>query len=77
MLDGGANATRAVSNGLDAAVDRPIVDGFFNWVAKAAYTVGLLLRNVQVGMVRYYVVFIALASVALFVLASMFRALAH
>jgi NADH-quinone oxidoreductase subunit L len=45
--------------------DRGIIDGFVNVVADASYGVGYWLRNVQTGYLRSYVLFLALAAVAL------------
>ena len=47
-----------------------IVDGTVNWVAYKTWDLGLGLRTMQTGNLRQYVMFIVIATVALFVLIS-------
>ncbi|MFN9368972.1 MAG: NADH-quinone oxidoreductase subunit L [Planctomycetia bacterium] len=58
--------------GVDAWIDRTVVDGFVNATANATWTAGLELKKLQTGRLRQYVMFIAVGTVALFVLAMMF-----
>ena len=61
--------------GLDAWIDRTLVDGLVNATATATWNAGLELKKLQTGRLRQYVMFIVVGTVALFVLASMlFRA---
>ncbi|MBI3822851.1 MAG: NADH-quinone oxidoreductase subunit L, partial [Planctomycetes bacterium] len=48
--------------------DRGIVDGFVNLLADVSYGIGSWLRNVQTGYLRSYVLFLALAAMAVWVL---------
>ena len=54
--------------------DKGIVDGLVNLVADVSFAVGNWLRNVQTGYLRSYVLFLALAAMALWML---FYALAN
>src|SRR5205085_1550647 len=58
--------------------DARIIDGLVNVIADACYGVGGRLRAVQTGSLRSYVLFLALAAVAIFVVLTYFvtRALA-
>ncbi len=69
LIDGIAWAARQLA-GIDAWIDRTIVDGLVNATANATWNTGLRLRSLQTGRLRQYVVFIVLGTVALFVLAS-------
>ena len=53
-------------------MDRGVVDGSINKLADATYEAGVSLRNVQTGRLRQYVLFIAIGTVAIFVVASFF-----
>jgi NADH:ubiquinone oxidoreductase subunit 5 (subunit L)/multisubunit Na+/H+ antiporter MnhA subunit len=68
--NGLAWATRQVA-GLDDLIDRAIVDGLVNGIARRTYRIGLGLRSVQTGNLRQYVMWIAVGTVALFVLVSL------
>jgi NADH-quinone oxidoreductase subunit L len=72
MLDGSATWTVAVSR-WDRWFDENFVDGLVNLVGNATYAVGASLRAVQTGRLRQYVMWIAVAVVALF--AALFIAL--
>jgi NADH:ubiquinone oxidoreductase subunit 5 (subunit L)/multisubunit Na+/H+ antiporter MnhA subunit len=63
-------ATRQVA-GFDAWIDRTLVDGLVNATANATWAVGHELKRLQTGSLRQYVTFIALGTVALFVIASL------
>jgi NADH:ubiquinone oxidoreductase subunit 5 (subunit L)/multisubunit Na+/H+ antiporter MnhA subunit len=52
--------------------DRFIVDGLINGFAKRTFNTGILLKQVQTGNLRQYVMFIVVGTVALFVLISYF-----
>jgi NADH-quinone oxidoreductase subunit L len=74
LIDGVAWSARQLA-GLDAWIDRNLVDGLVNATATATWNVGLELKKLQTGRLRQYVMFIVVGTVALFVLASMlFRA---
>ena len=57
--------------GFDAWIDRTLVDGLVNGTANATWNAGLELKKLQTGHLRQYVMFIALGTVALFILASL------
>jgi NADH-quinone oxidoreductase subunit L len=48
--------------------DKGIVDGLANLIADVSYAVGAWLRNVQTGYLRSYVLFLALAAMAVWML---------
>jgi NADH:ubiquinone oxidoreductase subunit 5 (subunit L)/multisubunit Na+/H+ antiporter MnhA subunit len=74
LIDGIAWSARQLA-GLDAWIDRNLVDGLVNATAEATWNAGLELKKLQTGRLRQYVMFIVVGTVALFVLASMlFRA---
>jgi NADH-quinone oxidoreductase subunit L len=74
FIDGVAWSARQLA-GLDAWIDRTVVDGLVNATASATWNLGLELKKLQTGRLRQYVMFIVVGTVALFVLASMlFRA---
>ena len=74
LIDGIAWAARRLA-GIDAWIDRTVVDGLVNATANATWNTGLKLRGLQTGRLRQYVMFIVVGTVALFVLASLaFRA---
>jgi NADH-quinone oxidoreductase subunit L len=74
FIDGVAWSARQLA-GVDAWIDRTVVDGLVNATASATWNLGLELKKLQTGRLRQYVMFIVVGTVALFVLASMlFRA---
>jgi NADH-quinone oxidoreductase subunit L len=74
FIDGVAWTARQLA-GIDAWIDRTLVDGLVNATATATWNAGLELKKLQTGHLRQYVMFIVVGTVALFVLASMlFRA---
>jgi NADH-quinone oxidoreductase subunit L len=74
IIDGLAWTARQLA-GIDAWIDRTLVDGLVNATATATWNAGLELKKLQTGRLRQYVMFIVVGTVALFVLASMlFRA---
>ena len=48
--------------------DENVIDGLVNWTAKVVFAFGRSLRHVQTGLLRQYVMFIALGVLAMFVL---------
>jgi NADH-quinone oxidoreductase subunit L len=71
LIHGVAWSARQLA-GFDAWIDRTLVDGFVNATANATWSAGLELKKLQTGRLRQYVMFIAVGTVALFVLAMMF-----
>lgn len=57
--------------GFDAWLDRTLIDGLVNGTANATWNAGMELKKVQTGQLRQYVMFIALGTVAIFVLAGL------
>jgi NADH:ubiquinone oxidoreductase subunit 5 (subunit L)/multisubunit Na+/H+ antiporter MnhA subunit len=69
IIDGVAWTARQLA-GIDAWIDRTLVDGAVNATAEATWNAGLRLRSLQTGSLRQYVMFIALGTVAIFLLAA-------
>ncbi|MFO0912224.1 MAG: NADH-quinone oxidoreductase subunit L [Pirellulales bacterium] len=67
-----ARATRWIAEAWDRVVDRTVVDGSVNQLAKWTMNAGLSLRKVQTGQLRQYVMFIVLGTVVLYLLLSVF-----
>jgi NADH-quinone oxidoreductase subunit L len=81
VIDGLVNNLARVgvlTSRLNGIIDACIVDGLVNVIARACWGVGSRLRAVQTGSLRNYVLFLALAAVAIFVVLTYFvtRALA-
>ena len=72
LVDGLAHLTVWFSGWGDRWVDRRLVDGAANLLARWTYSTGLSLRQVQTGRLRDYVVFIVVGTVGAFVLFSFF-----
>jgi NADH-quinone oxidoreductase subunit L len=53
---------------IDRRFDEGVVDGFVNLLADSTYAVGRSLRSIQTGLLRQYIMFIAVSVVGLFVL---------
>jgi NADH-quinone oxidoreductase subunit L len=70
IIEGVAWAARQLA-GIDAWIDRTLVDGLVNATANATWNAGLELKKLQTGRLRQYVMFIVVGTVALYVLASM------
>ena len=70
FINGLAWLTRQVA-GIDAWIDRTLVDGLVNATASATWSAGIELKKLQTGSLRQYVTFIAAGTVALFVIASL------
>ena len=71
LADGLAGTVRSVAR-LDDWLDRLLVDGLVNAVASWTYRAGISLRALQTGKLRQYVVTVAIGTVALFVLISLY-----
>jgi NADH-quinone oxidoreductase subunit L len=69
IIDGVAWSARQLA-GIDAWIDRHLVDGLVNATASTTWNAGLRLKRLQTGRLRQYVMFIVIGTVALFVLAS-------
>jgi NADH:ubiquinone oxidoreductase subunit 5 (subunit L)/multisubunit Na+/H+ antiporter MnhA subunit len=63
IVDGVARLARGLA-GIDAWIDRTIVDGAVNATAAATWNAGLRLKQIQTGRLRQYVAFIVLGTVA-------------
>jgi NADH:ubiquinone oxidoreductase subunit 5 (subunit L)/multisubunit Na+/H+ antiporter MnhA subunit len=66
LADGSARVVQWFS-GLDELIDRYLVDGLVNAIARWTHAIGLGLRRVQTGNLRQYVMFLVVGTVALFV----------
>jgi NADH-quinone oxidoreductase subunit L len=72
IIDGLARIVVVVSK-YDDWFDRLFVDGLVNGMARVTYSVADALRGLQTGRVRQYVMFVVVATVALFILVSFYR----
>ena len=72
FIDSTARCTVAFCRMFDWVIDRGSVDGSVNLLAKWTWSLGSSLRNLQTGHIRQYVMFIVIATVAIFVLLSFF-----
>lgn len=75
IVDNAARATVRLSQ-WDGRFDLGIVDGLVNLTADIVYAVGRSLRAVQTGLLRNYILFLAVAAVGLFALLLYLMALA-
>ncbi len=57
---------------LDRRFDEGVIDGLVNVVGDGIFAIGRSLRVIQTGNLRQYVMFIAIAVVAIFMLLLMF-----
>jgi NADH-quinone oxidoreductase subunit L len=71
IADGSAHFVRGLSQ-FDELVDRYLVDGLVNTIAYVTYQIGLRLRPLQSGRLRQYVMMIALGTVTLFLLITLY-----
>jgi NADH-quinone oxidoreductase subunit L len=62
LLHAVAALARGVSQLVDAILDRTVVDGTANGLAKGTWDLGLTLRRVQTGQLRQYVLFIVVGT---------------
>jgi len=67
LIDGFARVVTLVAR-LEDLLDRWFVDGAVNLIAAGVFRLGLLLRRVQTGLLRQYVMVVVLGTVALFAL---------
>ncbi|MEX0586699.1 MAG: proton-conducting transporter membrane subunit, partial [Pirellulales bacterium] len=72
VIDGLARLVVVVSK-YDDWFDRLFVDGLVNGLARLTYSIADSLRGLQTGRIRQYVMFVVVATVALFVLVSFYR----
>ena len=75
VVDGTAKLTVNVSK-WDGVFDKNVIDGLVNVLARTIYGLGTRLRRAQTGQIRNYVVFLALAALAIFAVLSYFISLA-
>jgi len=75
LADNSARAVEAVAR-LDDWIDRVFVDALVDLIARRTYALGLQLRTIQTGNIRQYVLWIAVGTVGLFVLMSLYWNLA-
>jgi NADH-quinone oxidoreductase subunit L len=68
IIDGVARLARGLA-GIDAWIDRTIVDGVVNATAAATWNTGVRLKQLQTGRLRQYVAFIVLGTVVAAVVA--------
>jgi len=68
IIDGVARLARGLA-GIDAWIDRTIVDGVVNATAAATWNTGVRLKGLQTGRLRQYVAFIVLGTVVAAVVA--------
>jgi len=73
LIDGLAWGVRTFSAFWERLADRTVVDGFVNSLASLTYKTGVGLRRFQTGSLRQYVMFIVIGTVAVFVLANVWR----
>ena len=71
LADNSARAVEALAR-LDDWIDRIFVDALVNLIARWTYALGLRLRTIQTGNIRQYVMWIAVGTVGLFVLMSLY-----
>jgi NADH-quinone oxidoreductase subunit L len=69
LIDRLAWLTRGVAH-LDDLIDRYFIDGLVNLTASCTYGIGIWFRGAETGKLRQYVMFIVVATVALFFLVS-------
>lgn len=75
LIDGTARATVRLAK-FDGKFDLGVIDGLVNLTAKVVYAVGDWLRGAQTGLIRNYVLFMAVAAVGIIALLSYMVALA-
>ena len=71
FIDSLARGVRVISL-VDDLIDRYLVDGVVNWFARTTFSTGVAMKAVQTGRLRQYVMFIVVATVALFVAVSFY-----
>jgi NADH-quinone oxidoreductase subunit L len=76
LLHAAAWTCRGVSKVFDIVLDRTVVDGSVNTFAHWTWDFGLLLRRLQTGSLRQYVLFIVMGTLLLFACVTSVRLLA-
>ncbi len=71
LVDSTARVARGVSS-IDAWIDSHLIDGLVDGIAGCTYRTGLRLRAWQTGNLRQYVIFLAIGTVALFIVVSIY-----
>jgi NADH:ubiquinone oxidoreductase subunit 5 (subunit L)/multisubunit Na+/H+ antiporter MnhA subunit len=71
LADGSARLVELIAR-LDNWIDRWFVDALIDLIARRTYALGLWLRTIQTGNIRQYVMWIAVGTVGLFVLMSLY-----
>jgi len=71
LADSLARAVEAVAR-VDDCIDRIFVDALVNFLARRTYALGMKLRVIQTGSIRQYVMWLAVGTVALFVLMNLY-----
>ncbi|MBN1911265.1 MAG: NADH-quinone oxidoreductase subunit L [Pirellulales bacterium] len=71
LADNSARFVKWISR-LDEWIDRLLVDGLVNQIARQTHRLGLALRAVQTGNIRQYVMAIAFCTVTLFVVITLY-----
>ena len=77
LLHAAAWVCRGVSKVFDVVFDRTVVDGSVNTFADWTWDFGLLLRRLQTGSLRQYVLFIVMGTLLLFAAVSSVRLFAQ
>ena len=72
LINGLANSVRRFCHHWNIWIDQWVVDGRIDSFARLVYRTALSLRSLQTGQLRQYVLFIVIATVALFILVSFF-----
>ncbi len=72
LIDGLAWSVRWFARTWERVVDQGLVDGVVNVVGRWTYSIGASLRVVQTGSLRQYVMFLAIALIAIFLIVSFF-----
>ena len=72
LINGLANSVRRFCHYWNIWIDQWVVDGRIDSFARWVYRTALSLRSLQTGQLRQYVLFIVIATVALFILVSFF-----
>ncbi|MEQ8835442.1 MAG: hypothetical protein RID07_01410, partial [Lacipirellulaceae bacterium] len=67
ILHGAASAAKGGSQVVDAVFDKTVVDGSVNAFARGTWDFGLLLKKLQTGSLRQYILFIVVGAMVLFV----------
>jgi len=62
---------------LDGRFDNGVIDGLANLIGTVSYGIGGALRRIQTGVLRNYVLFLALAAVGIFILLLSLVSMAH